>query len=347
MLTILSVAYPLAPVGPDAAGGAEQVLHHLDVALTRAGHRSRVIATEDSVISGELLPIPAVPPNVKIDADVRGRVTAAVRARLAEATASADLVHLHGIDFAQYLPPPGPPVLATLHLPPSWYDQAALRPNRPHTTLNCVSSNQDAACPADTAPRATPIGNGVPTTVLGSSRHGVRRFALMVGRICPEKGQHLAIAACKAAEVPLLIAGPVFPYPDHQAFFERSIRPELGPGCRFIGPIGLERKRRLMSAAICVLIPSLAPETSSLVAMEAASCGAPVVAFRAGALPEVVRDGVTGYLVADAEEMAAAIGRTGAIDRNRCRDEAAASFDVGRMSDRYLALYRELIADTA
>ncbi len=111
---------------------------------------------------------------------------------------------------------------------------------------------------------------------------------------------------------------------------------------RFLGPLPFARKRRLLSAARCLLVPSLAAETSSLVAMEAAACGTPVIAFRAGALADIVVDGETGFLVDDAHEMAARIDDVACIDPERCRALARAHFPIERMTDDYLERYRVL-----
>lgn len=343
-LTVLSVAYPFAPVSPDAVGGAEQVLAALDAALTRAGHRSLVVAAEGSRVSGERLAVPAV----------TGAITEAKRASVHRAVRHAvstllarepvDVVHLHGIDFDAYLPPPGPPVLATLHLPPAWYAAAALHPLRADTFVHAVSDAQHRVLRKVAAPAALlpPIANGVPVAALAGARHARRGFAVMLGRVCPEKGQHIALDAARAAGVALLIAGTVFRYDAHEAYFRDQIVPRLDGRRRFIGPIGFARKRRLLTASRCVLIPSTAPETSSLVAMEAAACGTPVIAFPSGALRETVRDGQTGFLVDDTEAMATAIRRAKDIDPETCRDVARRHFGVDRMTGAYLHRYAQL-----
>jgi glycosyltransferase involved in cell wall biosynthesis len=342
-LSVLSVAYPLAPVGPDAVGGAEQVLSHLDVALTREGQRSIVVACEGSVTAGTLVPVPAV--RQALTEEVRRWVCEQQRKAIERALNRwpVDVIHMHGVDFYAYLPPPGVPVLVTLHLPPSWYPPEIFRLRRPQTYLHCVSRAQRRSCPAH-AVLLPHIENGVPVAGL-SVRHAKRRFAMMLGRMCPEKGFHLGLDAATRAHLPALLAGEVFRYEAHEQYYEREIVPRLDGFHRFIGPVGLVRKRRLLSAARCLLAPSLAPETSSLVAMEAMACGTPVIAFPSGALPDIVEDGKTGFLVQDEREMADAVAAVRTLDPEVCRDTARRRFSVHSMVQQYLAVYRSLAGE--
>jgi glycosyltransferase involved in cell wall biosynthesis len=340
VLTILSVAYPLAPVSDATPGGSEQVLSILDRALTDAGHRSIVVGREDSVLRGTLVPTPYR------DGPFTEEVKAEAEADHLRAIAAAldrwpvDLVHIHGLDFATYLPPPGVPVLVTLHCPLDWYDAAGLRPNRPETYFHCVSASQRRTMPSDLA-LLPDIPNGVDVDAL-HARHAKRRFALALGRIAPEKTFELALDAAKLADFPLLLAGHVCPYEYHEYYFRWDIAPRLDARRRFIGPIGFARKRRLLTAARCLLVSSQVAETGSLVAMEALACGTPVVAFPNGALADVVEHGRTGFLVHDVREMADAIEAAASIDPEACREAARQRFSAAQMVRSYLALYRRL-----
>ncbi len=338
---MLSVGYPLAPVGPDAAGGSEQILSLLDSELVRRGHRSVVVATSGSRVEGTLVENPL--PAGEIDDEVRQ----AAQQRHREIILAAldrwdfDLIHMHSLDFHAYLPPPGLPLLVTLHLPPDWYPPEVFRPSRPRTWLHCVSASQESTCP-DLCALLPYIENGVPLERFRTSV-GRRPYVLALGRVCPEKGFHHALEAAEIAGVPAIVAGEIFPYRAHEEYFRNELLPRLdGRKRRFIGPVGLNRKRRLLAGARCLLVPSLVPETSCLVAMEALACGTPVIAFPSGALPEIVDHGRTGYLVSDAREMAEAIRFAGRVNRETCRNEARRRFSADRMIGRYLERYQSL-----
>jgi CelD/BcsL family acetyltransferase involved in cellulose biosynthesis/glycosyltransferase involved in cell wall biosynthesis len=339
-LRVLNVAYPLAPVGPDAVGGAEQVLAMIDAALVRAGHESLVLACTGSRVRGELIasgPLPSV-------FDDAARAAAAERHRRAIteliATRGIDIVHLHGIDFLDYMPEAGPPIVVTLHLPLDWYAPEALAVTRDDVQLVCVSEHQRVTRPDGTCALIT-IENGVDLDAFAPIRRK-RRFTLALARICEEKGLHVALDAAHAAGATLLIGGQAFGYPEHRKYLNERVAPRLDRRRRWLGALALPRKRRLLAAARCLLVPSLAQETSSLVAMEALASGTPVVALRNGALPSLIEHGRTGFIVDDAAGMARAIADAAQLRPEHCRAAAERRFSAYAMTRRYLALYAEL-----
>ena len=339
-LSVLNVAFPFARVGPDAVGGAEQILSSLDFELVRAGHRSLVVAAEGSVTAGTLIPTPL--PSGTITELVSATTLRRHRDNVERVLDryAPDIVHLHGVDFLHYLPSAGVPVLVTLHMPPHYYPPEVFALSRPDTFLQCVSRSQRRACPpASNLIREIP--NGVAVDEL-AARGSKRRYAMTLGRICPEKNQHVALLAAHKAELPLLLGGAVFGYELHQRYFWTQVKPQLDRTRRFLGPLKFERKRRLLTGARCLLHPTLAQETSSLVSMESLACGTPVVAFASGALSHIVEPGVTGFLVRDADEMADAAREAGRLDPEACRETARRCFSRERMLERYCEVYRTL-----
>ncbi len=338
-LTILSVAYTLAPVHPATAGGSEQILGQIDSALVEAGHRSIVVACKGSSVSGILVESARLPD--RLDDGFRRKAQEQHRLAIARALNEwpIDLIHMHGLDFAAYLPPAGPPALITLHLPPEWYPPGIFNLSRPDTFLHCVSGSQENSCPAGTR-LLPPVPNGIPIRDF-PFRAEKQNYSLCLGRVCPEKGFHLAIEAAEPTGSPLYIAGEVFGYEAHEQYFREQIQPKLnGISPVFLGPIGLKEKALLLGHARALLLPSLVPETSSLAAMEALACGTPVIAFPSGAIPEIVDHGKTGFLVTNAREMAEAIRNSDRIEPWNCRRAAEERYSSERMIEDYLRLYR-------
>lgn len=358
-LTVLSIAYPFARVGEQACGGAEQVLGELDRALVAAGHTSLVVACEGSAPAGKLFPAPLPK---KFEAADRRWCAAQFQIAINRALSShpVDLIHMHGLDFHQYRLPSGMPVLVTLHMPLAWYPPETWLRAGPNVHFQCVSESQRRTCPP-TLRDVAMVENGVALTGPGEgptprgqepARPTARAsrktdFALVLGRICPEKNQHAAFEAGTLARVRVLLGGEVFAYGEHQAYFEREIASRLkgrkSPRHEFLGPLTPERRAKLLASARCLLHPTLAPETSSLVAMEALAAGTPVIAYRSGALPSIVEEGVTGFLVDTPAEMAFALGRVGSLSREACRAAAAERFSRDRMLAGYFHLYDRLL----
>jgi len=343
-LTVLSFAFPFAPVGPQAVGGSEQVLTALDHALVAAGHTSLVVACEGSSAAGKLL---AVPRLFRMeDEHARRWCRKQVQACLDRVLAMypVDLIHMHSLEFHEYTLPPEIPVLVTLHLPISWYPQQIWKKLPSNVHLQCVSETQHRSFPPELG-EIPVIPNGVEIPPL-TPKSG--QFAIVLGRICPEKNQHLALEAGFRAGVPIVLGGQVFPWRNHLAYFHEKIEPLLrenrnGITHKFLGPLPPGRKHRLLSQAKCLLHPTLAPETSSLVAMEALAAGTPVIAFPSGALTEIVQHGVTGFFVDSLETMVEALHHTDTFRPQVCRDAAIQHFSRTRMVRQYFDLYGSLV----
>ena len=343
--TILSVAYPLTPVGPNATGGSEQILTTLDRELTRVGHQSLVIAVEGSRVKGKLIPSPQCSGDLNAGSRRWGQ---RAHQRLLLETLNrypVDLVHMHALDFHAYLPASRIPTLATLHLPADWYPNQLFLSPPENVFFNCVSASQENSCP-ECLNLVPYVPNGI--DVNSFQWDGPRRdFVLGLGRICPEKGFHLALDAAKEADVSMILAGEVFPYSDHIAYFETEIVPRLDRRRRYIGPANARKKRRLLAECRALLVPSLVAETCSLVTMEALASGTPVIAFPAGAIPELVNDGKTGYLVDSPQQMVRAIRQLPLLRSEECRRFAEERCGYRAMVKAYLSLYERILTQAS
>ncbi|HEX2982454.1 MAG TPA: glycosyltransferase [Ignavibacteriales bacterium] len=342
-MKILYAAYPFAPVKEDTPGGAEQILLTLDKASVKYGFDSAVLARADSQVSGRLYDIPVI--EGEIDAAAKSLIYETLKKEIIWAleTEKPDLLHFHGFDFGEYLPMSGPPVLVTLHLPIDWYDKRHFNIAREGLHFNCVSYSQ-LQSGFNIAGNMNVISNGVPVEELSRGDEPKEDYAVYLGRICWEKGTHLAIEAAQKAGIKLIIAGQVFNYFYHMEYYEKTVKPLIdGDKVKFIGPVNFNEKKKLLSGARCLLQPSLAAETSSLIAMEAISCGTPVIAFKAGALPEIVSDGLTGFIVNDADGMAEAIGKADKINPENCKAAALQRFSQDIMINNYISLYSRIL----
>lgn len=332
-MRILSVGYPLFPVAPDASGGAEQILLLLTQGLVRRGCESYVVAARGSKIAGQLVETPIV----------AGEITDAHRARAQKSHLNAintalskfsfDLIHFHGLDFHAYIPDTDVPMLGTLHLPLSWYPASVFEQRR--VKLNCVSKAQAADTGLPVVMNGINVDRYRPAKRIGD-------YVLWLGRVCPEKGVHLALDAAKKAGVRLVVAGPVHPFALHQEYFRNEVEPRLDNERQYVGPVQGAAKERLLAEARCLAVTSLVAETCSLVAMEAISSGTPVVALNSGALPEILEQGLTGFVTDSIDEMSRLFAEAGKLSRTACRQYAREHFAASRMVSDYLALYKRI-----
>jgi len=343
-MKILFVSYPMLAVSDASCGGAEQMLWTLEREMARRGHETAVAGCEGSRVSGELITT-GVAPTAADAFELRAaeHCTAVVEAANA---AGFDFVHDKSGFFWRHAGALKVPVLATLHLPRTFYDESLFRQIPENLYFNCVSDSQAASFRGlEQMIGVVPNGIAVERFRLEPKKGD---YVLWLGRICPEKAPHLAIDAAERAGVRLVMAGQAYPFSWHQLYFEQEIRPRLerlGDHVTWIEAPSFEEKVQLLSRARALLLPTLAPETSSVVAMEAVASGTPVIAFPNGAVPEIVEDGVTGILVADVAGMARPIGDANRISPEIARRVAEARFSSKAMADGYERLYRAIASE--
>jgi glycosyltransferase involved in cell wall biosynthesis len=202
-----------------------------------------------------------------------------------------------------------------------------------------ISRAQLASAPADLEPVGA-IPNPIDVRAWPLREHK-DDYLLWIGRMTAEKGPHRAIAAARAADVPLVLAGVI--QPGQQAFFDREVAPHIdGERVRFLGEIGGSVKLAAFAGARALLMPIRWEEPFGMVMVEALACGTPVIAFAEGAARELVCDGQTGFLVEDEQAMGAAVGRLPRIAPRDCRAWVAEHCDINVIAAAYEQTYRSV-----
>jgi glycosyltransferase involved in cell wall biosynthesis len=357
---VLYVAYPLLTVSPDSAGGAEQVLWTLEREMAYRGVKTTVAASAGSCVTGKLFST-GDPCSTSDDFEPRKRehqwrVLEMIDQRTRRGEVF-DLIHDMSGSFWEHAAQIQAPVLATLHLPRNFYSPRLFDEVAPNVSFNCVSAAQ-AKSFAEMDTVAGTVGNGIDldrfafATELGSAESHApaapRRNLLWLGRICPEKSPHLALEIAQRAGMSIILAGQVYPFSYHRRYFDDEVAARLRtkPRTSFMPSPSLEEKAKLLRSARAVLITSQVEETSSLVAMEAAASGTPVIAFARGALPEVVREGITGFLVQGVNEAVQALRHIEEIKPEACLQHARDHFSSATMADGYATLYARILNRT-
>jgi glycosyltransferase involved in cell wall biosynthesis len=346
-LRIAQVAPLYERVPPVLYGGTERVVSYLTEELVRRGHDVTLFASGDSHTKAEL--VAAVPSALRLasDAEYQADASSAHVIQLGHVLQRArdfDFVHCH-VDYPAFWlgRTLATPVIHTLH---GRLDLPFLRPVFAHFTDTHVISISDAQRRplADIHVNwASTVYHGLPLARYPYSPKGGDYLAFL-GRIAPEKRVDLAIALAKRVGVPLRIAAKVDPA--DRRYFERDIRPLLDdPLIDFIGEIDDRDKAAFLGGAMALIFPIDWPEPFGLVMAEAMACGTPVIARPCGSVPEVIRPGVTGFVVDTVNDMVGAVKRLDLIDRAECRRWVEHRFSVERMVDNYENLYRRLLND--
>ena len=332
---------PLAEsVPPRLYGGTERVVSWLTEELVRRGHDVTLFASGDSSTNGKLVPVwpkalrlgrPQTDPMVALS------VALEVLARHAN---EFDLLHCHG-DWMHLplLTRLNTPFMTTLHGRLDLPGLPALIRTFPDAPF--VSISDDQRQPLPEARWIGTVHHGFPPELLRPSGEPEGHLAFL-GRLSPEKGPEAAIRIARAAGMPLRIAAKV---PRNEArYFKQRLEPMIdGDAIRLTGEVDERTKSRFLASAAAMLFPIDWPEPFGLVMIEAMACGTPVIAFRHGSVPEVIEDGVSGFIVDDEEGAIQALRRLHELDRRRVREAFERRFTAATMTEKYVRLYDQLV----
>ncbi len=339
MLAPISHPYP-----PPGYGPWERVAHDLTEALVDMGHSVTLFAPAGSVTRARHVPTVDRP----LDAPGAGDPRLEEEAHLViamEAAGDGDFdvlhshLHVHALIFSKLIPVP---LLTTLH-GAAWNQQhhALLRryADRPFVSL---SEQERSYLPELNYIATIPNGVRIAEFPPGTGDGGYLAFA---GRMAPEKAPDLAIETALASGLPLRMAGMV--EDRHRDFFDHLMHDVPRSQVEYLGELDRGEVSELLGAATATLMPLRWHEPFGLVVVESLAVGTPVVAWRMGAMPEIVEDGVTGFLVDDVEGAVAAVAGVGSLSRDLCRANAGDRFGVERMAAAYTMAYQSLVATTS
>lgn len=335
------VAPPYYSIPPQAYGGVEAVVADLADALVDRGHEVTLLCAGPSTTRAQdHLLWDAPQPERLGEALIEVVHAAAVYRAIAEIAAAEglDVVHEHTLAGALLAPSHPVPTVLTCHGPMLPDVRRLYRDLAPHLGLVAISHRQRELAPD--VPWLGTVHNAVRADAwpMRTTAPADGEFALFLGRLHPDKAPHLALDAAHAAGLPVVLAGKCAE-PIELEYLEREVRPRLRDGDILFGMADAEQKRDLLGRARCLLMPIVWEEPFGMVMIEAMVCGTPVVALRAGAVPEIVIDGVTGFICTDLPSFTAAIGKVGRLDPRDCREQAIAKFGVERMAEGYERMY--------
>lgn len=313
-MRIAMIAPNVYPVPPTDYGGTERIVHYLTEELTRRGHKVFLFAMKGSVSRA-----------TKTFYWPRGNLPAHLKFLRASLPANIDIIHDH-YGVASKLKARTPIVISN-------HGNTRLFAKHPvyvsKTMLMSVGKGKGYYVP-----------NGIR---LSDYKFRTRKagYLLFLGRISREKGVHLAIKVAKKTGKELLLAGPV--HNSDRAYFRTRIRPRLNPKIRYIKSVGGAQKKELLSKASCVLFTSIWQEPFGLVMVEALASGTPVLAFKKGAAPEVLK-GLPQLLCKDTKEMAKKSSDISKLPSSyTCRRYATRHFSDKVLADRFIAVYKKIL----
>lgn len=347
-LRVALVAPPYFEVPPRGYGGIEAVVADLADALVANGLEVSLLGAGQPGTSAQFQPLweRSVP-------ELLGKpvpeVVHALKARRAvealAATGGVDIVHDHtlaGPLNAVAYHDLGLPVVVTAHGPVHGDLHDYYRDLGADVHLVAISDRQRALAPDLNWVGRVHNALRIDDWSFQAEKQG---YALFLGRFTPDKGPDLALHAAHRAGVPLVLAGKCTE-PAEKAYFRETVHPLLGGRDLLFGQADASAKRRLLGDAGCLVFPVQWEEPFGMVMIEAMACGTPVVALRRGAVPEVVVDGVTGFICDDPSELADAIRRASLLDPRACRRHVETNFGVAQLGNGYEHIYRQALDAT-
>jgi len=337
-LKVALIAAPFISVPPADYGGTELFVAHLAEGLSREGVQVIVYANGESTVKTELRSIyPRSEWPIKIAENAWLRELNHESWAVHDAARECDIIHVQSAPAVTVSRFAKQPVVLTLHGP---HEAALSELYSFYPDVHYVSIS-DAQCKQETMPNMRTIHHGIDL-----SRYRLvekkQQYLSFIGRIAPIKGTHLAIDVTRRTGIPLKIAGEVQPV--NREYFERKIKPEIdGSLVEYIGPADLEAKNELLGNSMAMLFPIRWNEPFGLVMVEAMACGTPVLSMPGGSVPEIVQDGISGYICRSVRDMAKRVRELN-FDPAAIRRYVEGNFSINRMVSGYLSLYNEAVA---
>jgi len=341
-MRIAQVSTIASRVPPKGHGGTERIVYALTEELVKRGHEVTLFASGDSITTATLDSV--YPINLReTDIEPLYGINTVFLHHLGHAYTKGqefDIIHDHtgcsGLPFAQLS---SRPVVMTMHglVPP--LHKPLFKEFR---KANLVAISRDQQKDHLEYNTAGVVHNGLMMEGYPFSETN-EGYLLYVGQISEAKGTRYAIEVAKKLNLPLIIAARLDKREKYQTYFKEFVEPFLSDTIRYVGEVGEDERNKLMAHALCFLHPGTWREPFGLTMIEAMACGAPVIAFGNGAIPEIVEEGKTGFIVSTADEMAEAVKKIGTIDRAYCREYALKNFSASRMAAEYEKLYEKLL----
>jgi glycosyltransferase involved in cell wall biosynthesis len=340
-MKIAQVSPLMEAVPPKLYGGTERIVAYLADELASMGHDVTLFASGDSLTKARLEAV--WPRALRLDASIRDYLAPhlIMLQTIAERAEEFDIIHSH-VDYLGYpiFQRVGVPFVTTLHGRLDLPELSPLYDAFDEVPVVSISDSQREPLPH--ANYVATVLHGLPERLLLPS-FGTGGYLAFIGRISPEKAPDAAIRIAAQAGMKLKIAAKVDAV--DREYFTTKIEPLIkGPDVEYIGEISDAEKGAFLGNAAGLIFPIAWREPFGLAMIEAMACGTPVIAFRRGSVPEVVDDGVSGFIVDDEAQAVAAAQRLHRLDRARVRRVFEERFTARRMTEDYLNIYRRLIA---